>query len=264
MATHADWPKNIIVPDVAQYVQQRKPGLPLHKYVHHGLSSQGMLLNLVGPLIVSNHLQPLTRALTAGGISLPKTVSTGVFEYEDRSIFNEDAGQPTSIDLVAYDYDRRPSVFIEAKWSEKEFGGCSVFAAGDCDGRNPEQDFSLCYLHHIGRKYWELMDRHGFLNGPIGQGVTCIFTAYYQFFREILLALELGGVLVLLRDERNPAFQCNGPRGRRGLIPFMFSMVPGRLHSRIASITIQSLVSCIRASGQHQWIDEFEIKYGMT
>lgn len=56
------------------------------------------------------------------------------FEYEDRTVFNEDTGLPTSIDLVLFDTENRPKIFIESKLVEAEFGGCSVFKKGDCWG----------------------------------------------------------------------------------------------------------------------------------
>jgi hypothetical protein len=53
-----DWPHNIILDEVAAYIARVKHAseeagkpFPLHKYVHHGLSSQAMVFNLVGPLI---------------------------------------------------------------------------------------------------------------------------------------------------------------------------------------------------------------------
>jgi POLQ-like helicase len=60
-----DWPENIILPEVAQFIQQEQKnrhetnkGFPLHKYLHHGLSSQAMLFNLVGPFVVQGDLSP--------------------------------------------------------------------------------------------------------------------------------------------------------------------------------------------------------------
>ena len=43
-----------------------------------------------------------------------------------------------------------PVLFVESKFVEKDFGGCSVFRNGDCDGRNPVSDPSDCYMHHLG------------------------------------------------------------------------------------------------------------------
>ncbi len=81
------------------------------------------------------------------------------FEYSQRSVFNEDSGQPTSIDLVLRAPEGEVSAFVECKFVEREFGQCSVFTGGDCDGRNPASDLSLCYLHHIGRRYWNVASR---------------------------------------------------------------------------------------------------------
>ena len=128
------------------------------------------------------------------------------FEYDDRRVFNERQGQPTSIDLVLRKGMLEPKIFVEAKLVEKEFGGCSLFSGGDCDGRNPAKDhspgddFPLCYLDTIDRWYWKLMDKHKFLDGPLAEDSTCIMTSYYQFFREALMALELGGDFVMLCD----------------------------------------------------------------
>jgi POLQ-like helicase len=269
LADREEWPQNIILPEVAAYVKKeqarreaQRQGFPLHKYIHHGLSSQAMLFNLVGPLIVRRDLAPLQQAFAQQGIAWPKGGLSASFEYEDREVFNEDTGQPTSIDLVLKDDADRPHLFVEGKLVETEFGGCSVFEAGDCDGRNPAGDFSLCYLHYIGRRYWELLEKHGFLSGIIGQNATCILATYYQFFREVIFALELGGSFVLLSDERSPTFGCDGPQGKRGLMPFLLSLLPESVHNRVATVGIQQVVAAIRSSGRHEWIAQFERKYG--
>lgn len=270
LADRKEWPENIALPEVAAYIKQeqarreaRRQGFPLHKYIHHGLSSQAMLFNLVGPLIVSGDPEPLRQAFAWQGIAWPRGELGAGFEYEDREVFNEDAGQPTSVDLVLKGNEGSPRLFVEGKLVEREFGGCSVFEGGDCDGRNPAGDFSLCYLHHIGRRYWELLEKHGFLSGPIGQNATCILATYYQFFREVIFALELGGSFVLLSDERGPTFSCDGPQGRRGLMPFLLSLLPESVHDRIATVSIQQVVAAVRSSGRHEWIAEFERKYGL-
>ena len=271
LADWEQWPQNIILPDVADYIQEewerrqaQQRGFPLHKYLHHGLSSQAMLFNLVGPLIVKTDLLPLRQVLTRQGIPCPDGPLVASFEHEDRAVFNEDTGQPTSIDLLLKDQRGSPPLFVETKLVEQGFGGCSVFAAGDCDGRNPAHDFSLCYLHHLGRRYWELLDHHGFLLGPVGHDATCILATHYQFFREVIFALESGGVFVLLSDERSPTFHCDGPQGQRGLMPFLLSLMPDPARSRVATATIQQVVAAINASGRHGWTNEFESKYGLT
>ena len=113
-----------------------------------------MVFNLIGPMIVNSDLSPLISLLRKKGITINgNEVVLAEFEFEDRKVFNEDSGQPTSIDLVIKDEANKPIIFIESKFTEKEFGGCSVYKQGDCDGRNPNGDLSSCYLHFIGRKY---------------------------------------------------------------------------------------------------------------
>jgi len=53
---------------VAAYIEEehaqreaQQQGFPLHKYTHHGLSSQAMLFNLVGSLIVRSGSLAVTK-----------------------------------------------------------------------------------------------------------------------------------------------------------------------------------------------------------
>ena len=289
---HLDnWRNNIILPDVAEHIEGGRldrgahDAFPLHKYAHHGLSSQAMLFNLVGPLMVRDDFAAMRPALDRAGIPWPAGRLTGVLEYSKRDVFNEDTGQPTSIDFVlsgeneAADKVAAPrsmdgfvgnlngaaSLFIEAKLVEQEFGGCSVFADGDCDGRNPADDFGACYLHHIGRKYWTRLAEHGLLESPLARGPICPLASYYQFFREALVALHEGGHFVLLHDARNPVFVSPGRDGRptRGLWPFLVGLLPATAAKYLHRVTIQDVIEAIAQSGRHtDWTDEFTTKYG--
>jgi hypothetical protein len=264
------WPLNMILPEVAEYIKRCKAecetvktSFPLHKYLHHGLSSQALAFNLVGPLIVRNDYQPLIDALGSVSVQCGKQIHDAVFEFENRVIFNEDSGQPTSIDIALRDSDARPFVFIESKLMEREFGGCSVLDKGDCSGENPLGNKSRCYLHHIGRKYWTLMEKYGIAELAAGEGL-CILATYYQFFRELLFALAYGGIFVLLHDERSPVFHCEANGVNRGLMPMLLRYVPEEYHSRLGSISIQRLSEHIAQSEKHQdWIGDFRGKYGI-
>jgi hypothetical protein len=222
-----------------------------------------MLFNLVGPLLIKDDLTPLKNLVEKKGILWPGVGAQAILEYEDRSVFDEGRGQPTSIDLAIASSDGRPQLFIEAKFVEQEFGGCSVFENGDCDGRNPARAHELCYLHHIGRKYWLLMQKFGIDQGKVGSDSVCIMAPHYQFFRELLFALEKGGTFILLSDERSPVFQYDGPQGERGLMPFLMGSLPPELKHKVAMISIQELVMEITAYGGHDWIHEFTKKYGL-
>lgn len=267
----SDWKKNIILDEVASYIEMVKNAceeegkpFPLHKYVHHGLSSQAMAFNLLGPLITRNDYEPLIRLLQKKRIENAHQIASALFEYEDRFVFNEDSGQPTSIDVVLRDRAKTPIIFIESKLVEKEFGGCSVFANGDCNGENPIADRKQCYLHFIGRRYWELMEKYRFTDN-LSQERQCVFVSHYQFFREILFSFEKGGAFLLLSDERSPVFHCELYGKNRGLMPFLLTFVPSELRERIASISVQELVRSIKEVGNYNdWIGEFECKYGLA
>jgi len=40
-----------------------------------------------------------------------------------------------------------------------------VLVRATVTARNPAQNFSLCYLHHLGRSYWELLTSTAFSQG---------------------------------------------------------------------------------------------------
>jgi hypothetical protein len=276
LASRDDWPQNIILPEVAGYVREvkaeaerdRRP-FALHRYIHHGLSSQALLFNLIGPLMVSGDWRLLREVFGAAAVGWPEGRVTAELEYEDRDVFNEDTGQPTSIDLVLRHEDGRLLAFVECKFTESEFGGCSVFGAGDCDGRNPAArnpaaDLKLCYLHFIGRSYWTLLQEHGFLDGPLSLERLCPMAAHYQFFRVLLFALAHRRPFVLLYDERSPVFSHDGPGGRRGLLPVLLPFVPEHLRDQVVPISIQEALEVIKASGRHAWVPEFKRKYGLA
>lgn len=264
------WPQNLILSEVAEYIQRHKAKceaegkpFPLHKYLHHGLSSQAMAFNLMGPLIVRHDYQAVIDALLSIGVTCNRQLQDAVFEFEDRSVFNEDSGQPTSIDIALRDCTGRPFVFIESKMMETEFGGCTVLDTGDCCGRNPLPEKTQCYLHHIGRRYLTLAEKHGLADLMRDEG-QCVLALNYQYFRELMFALEYDGIFVLLHDKRSPVFHCGTEDQRSGLMPFLKRYVPDSLHGRIASLSIQTLAEHVGRSSQHSdWIDEFRRKYGL-
>lgn len=271
LAQWDDWKSNIILPEVSAYIsarsadaQQREVPFPLHKYLHHGMSSQAMAFNLIGPLITRNDYSPLAAVLKAKQVPGADDVAEAVFEYEDRDVFNEDTGQPTSIDIVLKSASGRPSIFIESKFDEQEFGGCSVFSDGDCSGMNPIGKEDSCFLHFVGRKYWPLMAKYG-ISDKVRHDSQCLFTAHYQFFREVILAIEKGGTFVLLSDERSPVFKCRSGDQEKGLMPFLTALLPDAIRSRVVSISTQELVAAIEQQPRHHdWVFEFKRKYGMA
>lgn len=266
-----DWPQNIILDEVKQFIKEQKiqcekesKPFPLHKYLHHGLSSQAMAFNLIGPLVTRKDYITLYNALTDNGINVNFEIGGIEFEFENRETFNEDTGQPTSVDIVIKDKNNNPQIFIESKYVEQKFGGCSVYEDGDCNGENPIHSYKKCFLNHIGRKYWEILSKYGFDKSFVSER-HCPLACNYQFFRELLFSLENGGQFILLYDERSPVFHRENNGDKRGLIDFLLKFIPHEIISKIHSFSIQSIVTYIKQSGKHaDWIKEFEKKYGLN
>ncbi len=218
-----------------------------------------MVFNLVGPLIVRDDFEPLLKVIgETVGVRPGGKIRAG-FEYEDRSVFNERSGQPTSIDLVVN--VENTSIFVEAKLAEHGFGGCSIYGRGECQGKNPNiTQLSDCYLHRAEIRYWTAMEKYDFVNTRIAKGPICPFVQFYQFFREILFSLHNSGKFLLLCDSRNPAFV-----GETGIWPYLFISIPRRYRDDIGVITIQQLVRTIEATGRHtDWIYDFKSKYAIS
>jgi hypothetical protein len=266
LSDHADWKKNIILPCVADLIDELKieyeakgDPFPIHKYIHHGLSSQAMLFNLFGDPFIKQDFNLFSRLFPYEDVKIQND-SELFYEYSDRETFKERQQQPTSFDFVIKNKSGK-SLFIEAKYVEAEFGGCSTIKSGECDGLNPSLNHDLCYLSHKGRNYWELMEKYGlsqvFDNSPI-----CPFTIYYQFYRELLFALEHNGYYVILTDKRNPAFSKSNGVNERGLIPVLINLIPDNIRPLIKTIYIQDVVEQLVKSG-YSWVPTFKEKYGI-
>lgn len=247
------WELNLVDPSLKEWLLQKKEHkrkqhqhFPIHEWIHHGLSSQALLINLVGPLIRDKRWTVFDEVFDSAGLGLKGKVNDVDLEYEDASVFSEH-GQSTSFDLASKT-DADEKIFIEFKFTEKEFGGCSLFQKGDCDGENPapEKDRSGCYLHHHGRKYWEKMDSHG-LTATVSSERTCPFANMYQAYREMLFTLERHGKFLLIYDARNTAFvsepqiALEAPKVR-GLWTRFVGSLPKSARASTSAVTIQQIV----------------------
>jgi len=267
LARRADWHKNIILARVWKYIeeerrQRRRNRAPfaLHRWLHHGLSSQAFLFNLLGPLVVDKQWSIFDDILNQTGITLSSHITGATFELEDRKVFNERQGQPTSIDLCLWT-GHVEKVFIEFKFTEKTFGGCSVFRSGDCDGINPSGDFDLCYLHRIDRKYWQLIKKHSLLTATVRNSFQCPFSELYQLYRLILFTLEKDCHFLLLYDERNPCFLVNSHNIKRGLFNLVYQSLPKYAQSRCHALSVQSILPILKKQSTLDWTNELEDKY---
>lgn len=265
LADRAAWADNLVLPELAAEVLRLQTAsqsvgrpFPLHSALHHGLSSQAMLFNLVLPLTLRDDLDALRPAFEQAGAPWPGPGAVAELEVEDRDVFEERRLQPTSLDLQLTG-PHGPPLFVEAKLVETGFGSCSQLVGGECDGRNPARDHDACLLHRKGLTYWPVLESFGF---ALDRGPLCPMGSYYQFFREIGFALAKGGHLVLLVHGDNPAFYDED--GARGLWPFLTTFVPAEHHARMHRVTLQACARAIEATGRHDdWIGSFSDRYGL-
>jgi len=261
------WLQNIIDPEVVRFIQHiraerlsNKKNFPLHKYAHHGLSSQAMLFNLLGPVLVDKRWDVFDSILDSTKTRLSQRVIAAELEVEDRSVFNEQQAQPTSVDLYLRTQGGTP-VIAEFKFTEAEFGGCSLFTNGDCDGRNPATDFELCYLHTIGRRYWEIMQKHELLTGRLRADSTCPFAIFYQAYRLLMFALEQRGYFLLIYDERNPSLVWRLTSPERGAFVRFCELLPSQAQDRCYSLSIQRIVEVLEVTFPFATLEEVKAKY---
>jgi hypothetical protein len=263
-----NWEQNIIVPEVADFIKQlkndaesNKEPFPLHKYIHNGCSSQAMLFNLLGDIVRNRDYDFLLQLFNYQDVLIDNS-SKLLFEFSDRKTFNEKQQQPTSFDFVVQN-QKGKNIFVEAKYVETEFGGCSVIKGynSECDGQNPVNNTDLCYLTHKERNYWDLMKKYE-LDKIFEKAIICPFSIYYQFYRELMFALEHNGYFVILIDKRNPAFQKSNGKEQRGLIPFLTSLIPQKHRNILKVIYIQDVVNILDIS-KYNWKNEFLTKYGI-
>lgn len=261
------WPLNIIEPQVVAMIRriiaerrsERRP-FPLHRWIRHGLSSQALLFNLIGPVLLARRWDAFDAILESAGIPVAGRVVNAELEEADRSIFNELQGQPTSVDLYLHT-DRGDAVCAELKFTEAGFGGCSLFESGDCEGRNPASEFDLCYLHAIGRTYWLLMQKHGLITDRLRASFLCPFVTLYQAYRLLIFSLEREGHFLLIHDDRNPSFAWASTSTERGAFGLFYELLPTSAQTRCHRITTQQVVEIFERVFPFSTLDEVKAKY---
>jgi hypothetical protein len=180
---------------------------------------------------------------------------------------------PTSLDALI---TRKHPVAIECKLTEPDVGSCSRpnlkesvsnFEKDFCDGAYKVQKgrTSRCSLTEIGVKYWSHIPAV-FKWTADADLAPCPLRANYQFVRNLLAvsvpsdAMPIGGGhVVLVYDERNPAFQ----KGGKGYEAYKETWNALREPDRLKRCSWQQIVRIIREEKRLSWLsDQLEAKYG--
>jgi hypothetical protein len=247
-----------------------------HKWFRSMNSSQALAQSIFGNLAVYGFLHLLTDLQSDEGGSLfgVAQVSPNNFEMEFKVNY---LGEPRSTSLDGYisgDY----RVAIEYKFTEMEFGTCSrprltpkdsKYEREYCNGNYFRQETrqERCPLNSIGVLYWRFVpflfkwqsDKDWF---------PCPLNRNYQLVRNILaigakadgsVSVDNGHVVVIY-DERNPAFQEQG----NAFSAYKETRAALRKPTMLRKCSWQRIIKHIRSCGSLPWLTEhIALKYGV-
>jgi hypothetical protein len=273
--------KNIIINPSASEQEKKKlldliPEGEFHKWYGSMNSSQALAQSVLGNLFVYNSLHCLSELKDDDGVALfgKVQISSDNFEMEHKIDY---LGEPrhTSLDgYISGDY----RIAIECKFTEPEVGTCSrprlMSTASNYEGEHCNGTYSIqrarkerCSLTKIGVLYWRYVPSL-FKWKNDNDLIPCPLNKNYQLVRNILavgvkpdgtVSVNSGHV-VLIYDERNPAFQNNGD----GLIAYMEIQEALQEPTMLRKCSWQRIVQHIREKEILSWLTEnLALKYGI-
>jgi hypothetical protein len=247
-----------------------------HRWFRSMSSSQAIAQSILGNLKIYNRLEYLPELTDDSGLPLmgDADLSKDNFHME-YSIDYLNEPRPTNVDaFISGDYQ----VAIECKLLEREVGMCSRprirpkdsnYERDYCNGaytyQNGRQE--RCSLTNIGVAYWKYIPDLFTWKNDIDHE-PCPLHENYQLVRNILAAcvrpdgsiLPEDGHVVLIYDERNPAFQ-EGGEGYQS-----FESTRGALHDpkRLRKCSWQQIINHLRKKKEFSWlVERLALKYGL-
>jgi hypothetical protein len=274
------WHNIIVKPNASQQeidsLQALVPEGDRHKWFRSMNSSQALAQSILGNLAIYGLLSELSELQDDDGLALfgKAQVLPDNFAMEYKIDYLGEP-RPTSLDgYIKGDY----RVAIECKFTEAEVGTCSRprltpvdsnYEREYCNGTYTKQKArkEYCSLTEVGVLYWHYIPQLFQWNS--GQDlIPCPLAANYQLVRNIL-AISISpngnvsstkGHVVLIYDERNPAFQ----RGGTGFIAFMETQRALREPTMLRKCSWQRITQHLRSKGTLSWLTEqLKLKYGL-
>lgn len=273
--------RNVIVNPTANE-QEKKTLLDLiprgewHKWFGSMNSSQALAQSVLGNLFVYGYLDSLTTLTDDEGVDLfgKAKISTDNFKMEHKI---SHLGEPRQTSLDGYisgDYQ----IAIECKFTEAEVGPCSRpdlkpkdsnYEREHCDGSYSKQRerITRCSLTEMNISYWDHVPKLFNWENNRDHKPLCPLNKNYQLVRNILavgvkdktVSSDYGHV-VLIYDERNPAFQENGD----GLSAYIETKQALKEPTMLRKCSWQKIVSHLRAQNILPWlIENLNSKYGL-
>jgi hypothetical protein len=269
----------LMTPDITNEDRVRLMGyIPVrerHRWFRSMTSSQAIGLSVFGNLRIYGFLGLLNDLGDECGqpIFSKELITPENFQMEYKV---DSLGEPRPTSLDALITGKHP-VAIECKLMESEVGNCSRphltkrdsnYEKDLCDGTYSVQRgrSSRCSLTEIGVKYWQHVPLVFKWKSDMDL-VPCPLRANYQLVRNLLAVsvpsevMPSGeGHVVLVYDERNPAFQ----KGGKGYTAYEETRNALREPGRLRKCSWQGIVRRIRGEQRLSWLaDQLEVKYGI-
>jgi hypothetical protein len=241
-----------------------------HEWFRSMIGSQALTQNVFGSLAVMGRLDLLT-GLETEDRERPFQPDPQGAAYLELEVKVDCLGEPRPT-LKDVAYRGLNPVTAECKLMEESVGPCSrpTLSQSDpryCDGSYTRQRGrqERCYLTEVGIRYWSLVPQLFRIDAGIDHPV-CPLNATYQLVRNLLATcLSPGGDVladarvVLIHDERNPAFQPGGA-GWNAYQQVRSLLLDRRLLQRTSW---QHLARLLGSDGRTTWLaNALDAKYG--
>lgn len=253
------------------------PSRERHKWFRSMNSSQAIAQSVLGNLAIYNNLTCLTEITDDEGEPLfgKAQVETGNFVMEHKINY---LGEPRRTSLDGF-ISGKYQVAIECKFTEAEVGCCSRpllrpsasnYSTDLCNGSFTRQlsRKERCSLTEIGVLYWKYVPELFEWQNEIDL-TPCPLNKNYQLVRNILAACvrpdgtvsPKSGHVVLIYDERNPAFQAGG----HGFMAFAETRQVLKNVGLLKKCSWQIIVKHLKRKAILPWLTEqLELKYGLA
>ena len=275
-----EWRNVLVKPDASrQDINRLLALLPIadrHRWFQSMNSSQALAQSVLGNLSIYDLLGHLGELHDDDGMELFGNAQVVSANFSMEAHVNY-LGEPRKTSLDGFiDGDYR--VAIECKFAEAEIGTCSRprlkpadsnYDRDSCNGTYTWQKArkERCPLTEIGVLYWQYVSQLFQWNND--QDLTpCPLNANYQFVRNILaigvrpdgLVSPANGHVLLLYDERNPAFQVGG----KGFTALTETRKALREPTMLRKCSWQRIVQHMRNRNILPWLTEqLVLKYGL-
>jgi hypothetical protein len=278
--TRESWQNIIINPDANQQEVDKllslMPEGEKHRWFRSMNSSQALAQSILGNLAINDSLHYLSEMKADEGQDLfgEAQISSNNLALEYKVNY---LGERRATSLDAY-VSGEYQIAIECKFTEAEVGACSRpklkptasnYERDHCNGTYSVQRArkERCSLTENAALYWRYVPSLFEWGNELDLAI-CPLNKNYQLVRNVLAAgvkpdgtvSTNHGHVVLIYDERNPAFQ----NGGNGLIAYIETQTALRNPTMLRKCSWQRLVQHIREKSILPWLTEhLTLKYGL-